>query len=395
MVGERQSFLAPWAALLVVHATVYRTFSQGARQVGAAVVGVLLAWSAGNLIGPDVAALAAVVFLGLLLGRSRWLEGEATTAAATSLIVLTTGFSNDQHLLVDRLLDTGIGIAVGLIVNVTVWPPLRRRSAIAALDALDDHIGELLVEVADGLAGQCSLDEVADWLETTRDLDEEIDRAWALVRQARESAVLNPRRSARQVRHPEVWIVLLRHMEQAVAETRSIARTLERFLEQQREWDPDFRDGYIDAVRRGGRAIESADADEIRDCPVPSSTSSWPGWARGSGRRSCGRCTAASWSISSTSSRRWRRWLLRIRSASPRCRSSCVAVVLQVDRAVDPGRRDLHADLLVEAERAGAGVRRQLGPRAPCSAATANESTSRAWARPRPRWSLRVASRAM
>ena len=266
LVGERQSFLAPWAALLVVHATVYRTFSQGARQVGAAVVGVLLAWSAGNLIGPDVAALAAVVFLGLLLGRSRWLEGEATTAAATSLIVLTTGFSNDQHLLVDRLLDTGIGIAVGLIVNVTVWPPLRRRSAIAALDALDDHIGELLVEVADGLAGQCSLDEVADWLETTRDLDEEIDRAWALVRQARESAVLNPRRSARQVRHPEVWIVLLRHMEQAVAETRSIARTLERFLEQQREWDPDFRDGYIDAVRRGGRAIESADADEIRDC---------------------------------------------------------------------------------------------------------------------------------
>jgi hypothetical protein len=266
LVGERQSFLAPWAALLVVHATVFRTFSQGARQVGAAVVGVLLAWSAGNLIGPDVAALATVVFLGLLLGRSRWLEGEATTAAATSLIVLTTGFSDDQHLLVDRLLDTGIGIGVGLVVNIAVWPPLRRRTAIAALDALDGRIGALLVKVADGLAGQFSLDEVADWLETTRDLDQEIDSAWALVRQARESAVLNPRRSARQLRHPEVWIVLLRHMEQAVAETRSIARTLERFLEQQREWDPAFRDGYIEAVRAGGLAIEFADADAIRDC---------------------------------------------------------------------------------------------------------------------------------
>jgi uncharacterized membrane protein YccC len=266
LVGERQSFLAPWAALLVVHATVYRTFSQGARQVGAAVVGVLLAWAAGNLVGPDVAALGAVVFLGLLLGRSRWLEGEATTAAATALIVLTTGFADDQHLLVNRLLDTAIGISVGLIVNIAVWPPLRRRSAIAALDTLDDRIGVLLVEVADGLAGQCSPDEVAEWLETTRELDGEIDSAWALVRQARESAVLNPRRSARQLRHPEVWIVLLRHMEQAVAEIRSIARTLERFLEQQREWDPDFRDGYIEAVRRGGRAIEHADADRIREC---------------------------------------------------------------------------------------------------------------------------------
>jgi hypothetical protein len=147
---------------------------------------------------------------------------------------------------------------------VAVWPPLRRRSAIAALDALDNSIGQLLVDIADGLDKEGSPDDVASWLETTRDIDEEIDRAWALVRQARESAVLNPRRSARALRHPEVWIVLLRHMEQAVADTRSIARTLERFLEQQREWDPGFREGYVDAVRRGGRAIDDADADAIR-----------------------------------------------------------------------------------------------------------------------------------
>lgn len=266
LIGAPQSFLAPWAALLVVQATVFRTFSQGARQVAAAVAGVLLAWSAGNLIGTEVAALGAVVFLGLLLGQSRWLEGEATTAAATALVVLTTGFSDDQHVLVDRLLDTGIGIAAGLVVNIVFWPPLRRRTAIAALDALDNRIGGLLVEIADGLGGECSPEDVAGWLETTRDLDEEIDRAWALVRQARESAVLNPRRSARQVRHPEVWIVLLRHMEQAVAETRSIARTLERFLEQQRAWDQDFLDGYAGAVRVGGRAIEAADPEAIRHC---------------------------------------------------------------------------------------------------------------------------------
>jgi Aromatic acid exporter family member 1 len=167
LVGTPQSFLAPWAALLVVHATVFRTFSQGARQVAGAVAGVLLAWSAGILIGPDVAALAAVVFLGLLIGRSRWLEGETTTAAATALVVLTTGFADDQHLLVDRLLDTGIGVTVGLVINVAVWPPLRRRSAIAAMDELDNDIGDLLVEVADGLAGPLTRDDVAGWVEAT------------------------------------------------------------------------------------------------------------------------------------------------------------------------------------------------------------------------------------
>jgi uncharacterized membrane protein YccC len=265
LVGDRQSFLAPWAALLVVHATVYRTFSQGAQQVGAAVAGVLLAWGAGNLIGPEVAALFVVVLIGLLIGRSRWLEGEAATAAATALIVLTTGLADDQHLLVDRLLDTGIGIAVGLVINVVVWPPLRRRTAIAALDALDDRIGELLVEIADGLVGESPADEVEGWLQATSDLDDELEQAWSHVRQTRESALLNPRRSARTLRNPEVWIVLLRHMEQAVAEIRSMVRTLERFFGQH-AWDPDFRDGYVAAVRRGGRAIEDADADAIRDC---------------------------------------------------------------------------------------------------------------------------------
>src|ERR1700710_2537797 len=46
-----QPFLAPWAALLTVHPTVYRTFRRGAQQVGASVVGVLLAFVVGALLG--------------------------------------------------------------------------------------------------------------------------------------------------------------------------------------------------------------------------------------------------------------------------------------------------------------------------------------------------------
>ncbi len=66
-----------------------------------------------------------------------------------------------------------------------------------------------------------------------------------------------------------------------------------------------------------------------------------------------------------------------------------------LDGAVDPGRRDPHADLLVEPERAGARVRRAARTAsAPRAVASANVSTRRAWASPLPRWSFRVASRA-
>ena len=204
-----QSFLAPWAALLVVHSTVYRTFAQGARQVGAAVVGVVLAWAVGNSLGVDTLSVAVLLLVGLVLGSPPWFRGEATTVAATGLIVLTTGFAGDDDVLLSRLADTGIGIAVGLAVNFAVWPPLRRRTAIAAMDALDDRVGELLQDIAAGLGAGAGTEDLDGWVERTRDLDDDVDHAWALVRQATESARLNPRRSAGPLRDPDEWVALL------------------------------------------------------------------------------------------------------------------------------------------------------------------------------------------
>lgn len=132
-----QPFLAPWAALLVVHATVYRTFSRGLQQVAGAVVAVLLAALVGNLLGLDTFAVAVLLVLTLAMGSLPWLGAEVTTIAATALVVLTTGFTDDSRLF-SRLLDTGIGVGVGLLVNFVVWPPLRRRTAIVAMNRIDD-----------------------------------------------------------------------------------------------------------------------------------------------------------------------------------------------------------------------------------------------------------------
>jgi uncharacterized membrane protein YgaE (UPF0421/DUF939 family) len=180
-----QAFLAPWAALLVVHATVYRTFSRGTQQVVGAVLGVLLAWVVGNFLGLTTTAVAALLVLGLLLGALRWFRDESTTIAATGLIVLTTGFSTQDQVLVDRLYDTAIGIGVGLAVNLLVWPPMRDLSAARAIEAIGDEVGALLRGMAVALRGRCDEEQVTAWVDRTRGLDDDIDHAWALLRQAK------------------------------------------------------------------------------------------------------------------------------------------------------------------------------------------------------------------
>ena len=260
-----QPFLAPWSALLVVHATVYRTFSKGTQQVAATVVAVLLATAVGETLGLSTVAVALLLVVALLLGTVPWLGAEATTIATTGLVVLTTGFESDA-LLISRLLDTAIGVAVGLLVNVIVWPPLRRRTAAEAMDRIDDAIGELLVDIAGGLGDGCQDEDVTGWIDRTRDLDGDLEHAWALVRQAQESARMNPRRPAREMKNPEQWHELLRRMEQAVAETRSLARTLGGQRAHRETWGEALRRPVdLDAGRRRPRPRAGADPAALVD----------------------------------------------------------------------------------------------------------------------------------
>jgi uncharacterized membrane protein YccC len=258
VLGLPQPFLAPWAALLVVHATVYRTFSKGTQQVAATVVAVLLATAVGETLGLTTAAITLLLVASLLLGAVPWLGAEATTIATTGLVVLTTGFDTDV-MLVSRLLDTAIGVAVGLLVNVLVWPPLRRRTAARAMDRIDDAIGELLVDIAGGLGDGCQDEDVTGWIDRTRDLDGDLDQAWAPVRQAQESARMNPRRSARAMKDPQHWHALLRRMEQAIAETRSLARTLGGQRAHRETWGAAFADPWIAMLDDAGQAAADAD----------------------------------------------------------------------------------------------------------------------------------------
>ena len=315
----------PWAALLVVHSTVYRTFAQGARQVGAAVVG------RGARLGGrqrprrrHAVGRRACCWWGWSSGRPPWFRGEATTVAATALIVLTTGFAGQDDVLLSRLADTGIGIAVGLAVNFAVWPPLRRRTAIAAMDALDDR-GRRAARRTSRTAWRAGrrTEDLDGWLERTRELDDEVDHAWALVRQATRERPAQPA----SVRGPAARPGGVggapgadragggrdpQHAAHPVA-----ARRASSVL-----WDA----GLPRRVPRGPAAGGPRDRrgrarSPIRDCAARLDQ---PGRRRSTPRRRprSGRSTAACSSTCATSSTRWTRSRPPTRCASRRCRSA-------------------------------------------------------------------------
>ena len=97
-----QAFLAPWAALLTVHATVYRTLRArrpAGRRERARRAARLRRRAACSGVNAAVARRGRSSS-GLVAGAVRGLRAETTTAAATALVVLTTGYSDDGGMLV-------------------------------------------------------------------------------------------------------------------------------------------------------------------------------------------------------------------------------------------------------------------------------------------------------
>ena len=262
VLGLDQPFLAPWAAVLVVHSTIYRTVSRGGQQVAATFVGVLLAWACGRLFDVGALGMGTMLLVAFLLGRHRWLRDESTTIATTGIVVLATNAVFQPDILVSRLLDTTVGVVVGLLVNLVVWPPLRDRAVWAVADELPGELAAVLAEMATGLSPHLEAEDTRPWVKQLREVDVRIDEAWRLLSQARESGRMNPRRS--RPAGLEDLRRTLHLLEQVVADTSSMVRTLATSAENATMWDTGFRTTWQRLLVATAEAVEAEDGDRLR-----------------------------------------------------------------------------------------------------------------------------------
>lgn len=262
VLGLPMTFMAPWSALLTVHATVYRSVADGARQVAGAVVGVLLAVAAAELIGLEAYSLGLALLLALLLGRIDALHLDGTTIATTVLFLMTAGYQHQQAMLGWRIASTLLGIAVGILVNLLVLPPLNDRSAAQHVDRVDRGLGDLLREMAASMRRGDDADAAVDWIEATRRLDHDLNRAWEVIGFARESTRMNPRQRAAELSRGELtYEEIVFRLEDGIAEARSMARTLRESQLAPEDWPEEYRSRWLDLLAELGHRVWSKESE--------------------------------------------------------------------------------------------------------------------------------------
>jgi Aromatic acid exporter family member 1 len=218
-----QPVLAPLTALLVVQLTMYETVAHGRERIVSVVAGVLVAVGFAHVVGLTWWSLGAVVAVSLIAGRMLRLGPHLPEVAISAMIVLAVGGAESVAL--GRVIETLIGAAVGVLVNLVIAPPLYIQPTSDAIDELTDRIAAFAHDLAEALRGEWTRDAADRALDGARELGAEVTRADAGLARTEASGRLNPRGRLAREAHPQLRASLTA-LEHAQIGLRNLARAL-------------------------------------------------------------------------------------------------------------------------------------------------------------------------
>lgn len=257
VLGTEVAFMAPWTALLTVHATVHRSLSRGAQTAVSSAIGMGVAFLILQFLSVNIWTFALALVVGMLGARLSWLRDEGVAIATTAIFI----FTSDEPMFADRFVELLLGVVIGIAVNMLILPPLKDQQAARYVDSVNRRMGAVLVDMADEFSESWDTDSAESWLKETESMSSELDSAWQTVRLARESRRSNPRKlriSRRRDGHSQEDITyeeILHRVDEGVSHLRNLTRTLREASYEEGSWDEQFREGWVEIAHDVGIAI--------------------------------------------------------------------------------------------------------------------------------------------
>jgi uncharacterized membrane protein YgaE (UPF0421/DUF939 family) len=223
VVGNNLPVFAPLAAVLTVQVTVWDSLSKGIQRALGVVVGVLLAYALARLLGVHVWSVALVVFVSWVAGQAiRLGQQGAVQVPVSALLVLVLGASTSGYA-IDRVEDTFLGAATGIVVSLIVVPRSNLPEARASVADLATAIAAVLRDLAAGFSTPGA--DVSALLTRARQLDGEAGAVTLVVEQTLTATRWSPT-GYRDRPAAEKLVEAVNVLDNVARSTRGIARVL-------------------------------------------------------------------------------------------------------------------------------------------------------------------------
>ncbi|PVE94235.1 FUSC family protein [Microbacterium sp. TPD7012] len=235
------------AALLVVQPSVNQSLSKALERSIGVIAGVLVAVALGLFLGSSSwVVLLAIVVAMLVAWLLRTSPGTGNQIAISAMLVLALGSSSPEYAFA-RIVETLIGVAIGLVVNALIVPPVLVAPARRDLGLLGHELAASLDRLADALPEPQTPARLQELMLEVRLLRPMKNVAEASIAAGEESLTLNPRRSTHRAELREMR-QLLDRLSPIVTQTIGMTRA--------------YFDHYDDSI--GEEPVVAAIADQLR-----------------------------------------------------------------------------------------------------------------------------------
>jgi uncharacterized membrane protein YccC len=177
-----------------VQPSVNQSIAKGLERSVGVILGVVLAYGIGFVFGTNSWVVLAAIVLALVFSWAFKLgPGSANQIPISAMLVLSLGALQFDYA-VDRILETVIGAAIGLAVNILIVPPVLLQPGHLAVARLTREVAAAMERLADALSTETSAADFRVIREKSRGLRGVRDSAVDAVARGAESLTLNPRR---------------------------------------------------------------------------------------------------------------------------------------------------------------------------------------------------------
>ncbi len=264
-VTDEYPYYAPLGALVSIYPTVIGSVRTAVQTILGLAVGIGLATVLILTAGPTWWTLPIVAAAAVLLSGTGWFAAGREYVPMAALLVLMIGGSDPEAYSLGYLVQMGVGVAIGLVVNVVIAPAPFGDEARARIGAFREDLAGHLEDLAGAIEEGPGDD--ADWKRRADALADTARDVGRTVAEAEESRRANPRARGRRARvDRDEWEAL----STMVFHVRDISGTLTDALTQQ-PWsfplDERLGPALSAACRAVARAIRAAghDADEVAE----------------------------------------------------------------------------------------------------------------------------------
>ncbi|MET1064434.1 MAG: aromatic acid exporter family protein [Arthrobacter sp.] len=186
-------YYAPLGALVAMYENVAGSMRQGVQTLVGLAIGVGLAFVLFVLGSPTPLTVGVVMAFGVVLAGLPKLGSGRDWIPTAALLVLLVGGHNPDQFSFGYLVQMGVGVTVGILVNLLVFPPLHFRAAALSIAELRLALAQQLWDMAEALKESWP-PEHEDWSRRSDALEASARSVRLAVERADASRRANPRR---------------------------------------------------------------------------------------------------------------------------------------------------------------------------------------------------------